>query len=294
MNFSLIHRAAPWPFRLAAAAATASLLALGACATPVKPDGADTVQQQLAELQTDPRLAGYAPTAFQDAALAVQAANTVTTDKAAGEQAVYVAQRKVQIARAEAERQLAEEETRTLTLQRSQIQLDARTREAQIATAQAAVANAAALQQQQAAQAALAQAAALRQQMDELQAQNTDRGMVMTLGDVLFSTGKADLKPGAIDRLAKLAAFLIQYPNRSVTIEGHTDSTGSDAINQALSQSRAESVKTYLISQSIAAARITAVGKGKESPIADNTTASGRQQNRRVEIIISDPLAQGH
>jgi outer membrane protein OmpA-like peptidoglycan-associated protein len=291
MNVLLIDRAAPGALRLSTLAV--ALLALNACTTPVKPDGADTVQQQLVQLQTDPRLAGYAPSAFQDAALAVQAANTVTADKAAGEQAVYVAQRKVQIARAEAERQLAEEEARNLVLQRSQIQLDARTREAQIATAQAAVANAAALQQQQAAQAALAQAAALRQQMDELQAQNTDRGMVMTLGDVLFSTGKADLKPGAIDRLAKLAAFLIQYPNRSVTIEGHTDSTGSDAINQALSQSRAESVKAYLISQSIDAGRISAVGKGKESPIADNTTAAGRQQNRRVEIIISDPLTPG-
>ena len=95
------------------------------------------------------------------------------------------------------------------------------------------------------------------------------------------------------DRLAKLAAFMLKYPDRSVVIEGHTDSTGSAATNVALSQRRADAVKAYLVSQSEPAASITTIGKGKDAPVADNGTAAGRQQNRRVEIIIANaPVAK--
>ena len=133
-----------------------------------------------------------------------------------------------------------------------------------------------------------AEAEDLKRQMTELEAKATDRGMVMTLGDVLFATGKSDLKPGAMERLNKLAAFMLKYPDRAVVIEGHTDSTGSAALNMTLSQQRADSVKAYLISQSVPAGSVTAIGKGKDTPVADNGSASGRQQNRRVEIIIAN------
>ncbi|MDO9452346.1 MAG: OmpA family protein [Stagnimonas sp.] len=268
-------------------AASAAVL-LASCATPIKPDGADATRAELSALQNDPKLAVLAPVAIQEAEAAVRVAETPTEDSAAGQQAVYVAQSKVAIARAQAERRLAEDNVKTLGEQRGEIRLDARTREAEIAKAQAEAATAAAMQQQQAAQAAMAEAADLKRQMLDLEAKNTDRGMVMTLGDVLFSTGKSDLKPGAAERLNKLASFMLKYPDRAVVIEGHTDSTGSASLNMTLSQQRADAVKAYLVSQSVPAASVTTVGKGKDVPVADNATASGRQQNRRVEIIIAN------
>lgn len=287
-------------------AASAALL-LAACATPVKPDGADAARQSLTALQSDPKLATLAPVAIQEAEEAVRAAEVPTDDTVAGAQAVYLAQSKVALARAQAERRLAEDNLAKVGQERNAIRLDARTMEADIAKSQAELATAAALQQQEAARAAMSEAARaqadaakskaeaedLKRQMMDLEAKATDRGMVMTLGDVLFATGKADLKPGAQERLNKLASFMLKYPDRAVVIEGHTDSTGSAAMNQTLSERRADSVKAYLISQSVPAASVTTIGKGKDVPVADNATASGRQQNRRVEIIIANaPMAK--
>ncbi|MES2883846.1 MAG: OmpA family protein [Pseudomonadota bacterium] len=286
-------------------AASAAVL-LSACAMPVKPDGADAARADLTALQSDSKLAVLAPVAIQEAETAVRAAETPTEDTAAGQQAVYVAQGKVAIARAQAERRLAEDSVKNLGDQRNEIRLDARTREAEIAKAQAEAASASAMQQQQAALAAQSDAAKaqaeaekakaeaedLKRQMTALEARATDRGMVMTLGDVLFATGRADLKPGAMERLSKLAGFMLKYPDRAVVIEGHTDSTGSAATNQALSERRADAVKAYLISQSVPSASVTTIGKGKDVPVAENTTATGRQQNRRVEIIIANAPAK--
>ncbi len=143
-------------------------------------------------------------------------------------------------------------------------------------------------QQGAAAQAANARAAALQQQMAALQAQQTDRGMVLTLGDVLFDTGRAQLKAGAFGTLDRLAAFMRDNPERTLEIEGHTDSTGSDALNQTLSQQRAESVRGALVSRGVDGGRIVTKGLGPASPVASNGTAEGRQRNRRVEIVISN------
>lgn len=283
-------------------AASAAVL-LAACAMPVRPDGADATRAELTALQNDSKLAVLAPVAIQEAETAVRAAETPTEDADAGKQAVYVAQSKVAIARAQAERRLAEDNVKNMGDQRNEIRLDARTREAEIAKAQAEAAAASAMQQQQAALAAQSEAERakaealkaksetedLKRQMLDLEAKATDRGMVMTLGDVLFATGKSDLKQGAMERLNKLASFMLKYADRAVVIEGHTDSTGSAALNMTLSQQRADSVKAYLISQSVPAASITAIGKGKDSPVADNASASGRQANRRVEVVIANP-----
>jgi outer membrane protein OmpA-like peptidoglycan-associated protein len=129
----------------------------------------------------------------------------------------------------------------------------------------------------------------LQTQINMLQAKVTDRGIVLTLGDVLFETGKSDLKSTAA--LDRLVAFLNKYPDRSVAIEGYTDSVGSEEYNQALSERRANSVRNYLTGQGIAGARLTATGRGESSPVADNSSATGRQQNRRVEVIISNTVA---
>jgi len=129
----------------------------------------------------------------------------------------------------------------------------------------------------------------LQRQIDELQAKETDRGLVLTLGDVLFTSGKADLKTGATGNLNKLIAFLNKYPDRTVLIEGYTDSVGSEDYNHGLSERRADSVKSYLIEQGVGSLRLTSLGKGESQPVADNDSATGRQQNRRVEVVISTP-----
>jgi outer membrane protein OmpA-like peptidoglycan-associated protein len=111
---------------------------------------------------------------------------------------------------------------------------------------------------------------------------------VLTLGDVLFTSGQADLKAGASSHLDKLVTFLDKYPDRTVLIEGYTDSVGSEDYNQGLSQRRADSVKSYLVAQGVDSTRLAASGKGESDPVAGNETAAGREQNRRVEVIIND------
>ena len=128
----------------------------------------------------------------------------------------------------------------------------------------------------------------LQRQITELNAQATDRGLVVTLGDVLFTTGGSDLKGGATANLSKLAAFLNKYPDRTVAIEGHADNVGNEDYNLSLSQRRADSVKTYLVGEGVGSTRLDASGKGEVSPVAGNDSATGRQQNRRVEVIISN------
>jgi outer membrane protein OmpA-like peptidoglycan-associated protein len=128
----------------------------------------------------------------------------------------------------------------------------------------------------------------LQRQIAELNARATERGLVVTLGDVLFETGGSALKGGTAGDLDKLAVFLNQYPERTVVIEGHADNVGSEDSNLALSQRRADSVKSYLVSQGVGSPRLTATGKGEGSPVAGNDSSTGRQQNRRVEVIISN------
>jgi outer membrane protein OmpA-like peptidoglycan-associated protein len=137
--------------------------------------------------------------------------------------------------------------------------------------------------------------AATQQENDELQQQiialngrTTDRGLVVTLGDVLFATGQSSIQGGNTNNLDKLAVFLKRSSNRSVAIEGHTDNVGSDATNRSLSQNRADAVRSYLVAEGVAMNRFVASGMGEAAPVASNDSATGRQQNRRVEVIIAD------
>jgi outer membrane protein OmpA-like peptidoglycan-associated protein len=135
-------------------------------------------------------------------------------------------------------------------------------------------------------------AEALRAQLLEqfnriLDTRDTQRGLVINMADVLFDTGKFDLRPIAREKLARLAGIVLAHPGLNLDIEGHTDSTGSDELNQKLSDQRANSVRKYLIEQGLPETSLIAVGFGKSMPVADNSTAAGRQQNRRVEIIVS-------
>jgi outer membrane protein OmpA-like peptidoglycan-associated protein len=275
---------------LIAAAVTSILLA--ACATaPVKPDGSAEARAKLTQLQSDPNLASRAAVAIKDADAAVRVAEQPNPDKELAAHRVYLADRKVDTARALAETRFADDQRAVLTAQRDSARLDARTREADAAKGQVATARNEADAAHLAAASSEQQAAELQHQIDVLHAKPTDRGLVLTLGDVLFTTGRADLKPGATGNLNKLVAFLNEYPERTAAIQGYTDSVGSQDYNQSLSERRADSVKSYLAGQGIGSIRLSASGRGQNDPVADNDSAAGRQQNRRVEVLISNPPA---
>ncbi len=141
---------------------------------------------------------------------------------------------------------------------------------------------------QQARKAAEALRAQLLEQFNRiLETRDTPRGLVVNMADVLFDTAKFDLRPIAREKLARLAGIVLAHPGLKLDIEGHTDNTGSDDFNQKLSEQRADSVRKYLIEQGLPETSLIAVGFGKSMPVADNSTAAGRQQNRRVEIIVS-------
>lgn len=281
---------------LIAICVTSALLA--ACsAAPTKPDGAENLRSRLTQLQSNPQLASAAPLAVKDAELAVSAAEKPQGDKALAAHLVFLADRKIDLAQAQAENQFVVEQRKTLLEQRETVRLQARTAEADSANQRAIVATAAADDQKRAADAAHDATAdaqrntqELQKQIDDMQAKVTERGLVLTLGDVLFASGTAELNAGSNSNLAKLTGFLNRYPERTVQIEGHTDNIGTADYNQGLSQRRADAVKSYLVGQGIGSTRLTASGKGKNSPVADNGSAVGRQQNRRVEVIIENNL----
>lgn len=300
-----------------------ALLLAGCTSAPKSPVAAANVRQQLTQLQADQQLALLAPLAIKDAEQAVRLAEQPEKNSMLAAHRVAMAERKVTLASTQAQTRQLELQRDALSQKRDDVRLSARTREAataradavdarseaEVARAQASSANAdassARLAESAAAgreNAALSAAAAarhqaersaqtaadLRGQIAELNARPTERGLVVTLGDVLFDTGKASLKNGSSNYLDKLALFLNTYPERTAQIEGHTDDVGSDAANMLLSQRRADAVKAFLLAQGVAGNRLNASGKGESVPVAANATSDGRQQNRRVEVIIAD------
>lgn len=286
-----------------AAVLVAGMVLLSACATaPEAPEAPLNARIKLDALQADSQLATRAPVELEKAREAVLAAEAADEDSERGRHLVVMADQKVEIARARAQSRLYEDQRQALSQESERARLQARTleadrarREAEAARAEAQSARAAATSAEAEAAMAREEAVAARQerlelerQIEELNARETDRGLVVTLGDVLFATGESELQGAAIPNLNKLAAFLQEYGNRTVQVEGHTDSVGSAEFNQQLSQRRAESVKAFLVGRGIDARRITTTGLGKSAPIATNDTQSGRAQNRRVEVIISN------
>lgn len=289
------------PIRSLIAVAVAATLFAGCASVPKNPAGSAEVRSKLMALQADPSLANRAPVAFKDAETAVTVAEMSQKDLVLAAHRVYIADRKVETARALAETSLAESERAALNEAADKARLDSRTREADSAKTDALVARAESAEQklaagsarsdadaaQLAANASQQQAAELQRQLEILQARPTDRGLVLTLGDTLFATGKSEIKSGATANLDKLSAFLNEYPQRTAVIEGFTDSMGSDEMNQSLSERRADAVKRYLVGQGVGSNRLTSAGRGENSPVADNESDAGRQQNRRVEVVIS-------
>jgi outer membrane protein OmpA-like peptidoglycan-associated protein len=173
--------------------------------------------------------------------------------------------------------------------ERDKVLLESREAKARAAEQAAQAAEQAAQASQSETLQARAELESLQQQYAALAAKKTDRGMVMTLGDVLFDTDEATLKPGATEIITRLADFLTRNETTRIRVEGHTDSTGDDAYNTELSRRRAQAVADALMTRSIPANRVEVIGRGEGFPVATNDTSAGRQQNRRVEIIFSDP-----
>lgn len=267
----------------------AGFLVLSACATaPKAPEAPLDSRVKLTAIQSNPQLATRAPVEMKAAEAAVKAAEVPRPDGDQATHLVLLADQKVEIARARAQSRLYEDQRNALSEQSERARLEARTLEADRARSDATAARADAASARDEVAASRAARMDLQRQIAELNARETDRGLVVTLGDLLFATGKSDLTGGAGPNLDKLAAFLGEYGDRTVLIEGHTDSVGSQESNYFLSQRRAESVRSYLVSRGVQASRLTTAGLGQGSPVASNDTATGRQQNRRVEVIISN------
>lgn len=266
------------------AALIMTVFILISCASdPVSPENSAAVRSKLTALQSNTELASRAPMEMREAEAAVRIAEQPLgkDDAALGAHRVYMADQQVEIARARAAARLAEDQRARLGEARGDARLEARTREADKAYADAALARSAEAE-------ARSSEADMQRRLDEMKAKETERGIVVTLGDVLFDTGSAQLRGSADDNLNKLISFLTQYPDRRVLIEGHTDNVGSHTYNQELSRRRAEAVRQRLEKGGIESRRMSVSGMGLQNPVANNNTAAGRQQNRRVEIIIEN------
>ena len=264
----------------------ATAIVLAACASA--PQRSEQLEQARAQIQTlsqDPLAQQAAGRDLEAARKSLQQAEIALQQKqplATVDHLAYLALRHAEAGEARVSEAHSRQEVARAQEDRNKILMDARSREAQNAQAQS--------------QSAQAQLASAQQQLADLQAKKTDRGMVVTLGDVLFDTGQATLKPGANLALNRLAIFLSANSQTKIIVEGHTDSRGSDEYNEVLSERRARAVATELMSRGISTDQLQTLGRGKGYPVASNDTPEGRQQNRRVEIVFSDAsgrFAQG-
>lgn len=283
-----------------------ALATLAGCSTvPENNARLEEARNDYSAAQNNPQVIHLAANELKQAGDALDKANDASNrheDATVVTHLAYLAKQRTAIAQEAARQKEAETAVTNAGAERNEVRLEARTDEANKAQQNAeASQRQAEMSQQQAVlsqqQSDISQQQArdsetrnsqLETQLKELNAKKTERGLVITLGDVLFDTNKAELKSGGARSLQKLAGFLKQYPERKAQVEGYTDNTGSADHNQELSDRRAKAVRTSLVDMGIANDRITTHGYGMESPIASNDTASGRQMNRRVEIILSD------
>jgi outer membrane protein OmpA-like peptidoglycan-associated protein len=264
-------------------------LVLGACVSTPQPNAAlETARSAVQSAEADPNVSKYAAldldAAKKDLEVAESAANHHRDAEIA--QPAYLATQTARLAQARAAAKADDARVASGQAERDRIQLEARSREVDKAQAQTNAAKMQANAASQEAAAATEQASRLQAQIDQLKATPTDRGLVLTLGDVLFDTGKSELNSGASRKLDQLAQFLSEHKDRRVQIDGFTDSVGSDSYNRELSQRRANAVKNALLTRGIDSTRINTEGYGKAFPVANNAESSGRQLNRRVEVVI--------
>lgn len=279
---------------LTALAAAAALFA-GCASTPTVTPQLQQARAEVRAAEADPAVLKYAPLELKKASDSLKRADELSAKREAPadiDSAAYVAATQARTAKVLAKAQSDEDAIKSAEAERERARADANARRANSAQAQAASAQAAAANASADADAARRQAAAAQAQaaelQRELQARQTERGMLVTLGDVLFEFGRAEIRPAAGEAIGKLAAYLSQYPDRRVLIEGFTDSVGSDAANQVLSQRRAQAVADALRARGVDPARIATRGYGEQYPVASNASTSDRAMNRRVEVYISN------
>jgi outer membrane protein OmpA-like peptidoglycan-associated protein len=300
-----------WP---AVASVIGVLVVVGGCAASAQQRAArsqlERAQEAYLQAESDPSVQAYAPVRLAEAHKALQEAQQA---KHSDEMLhlSYVAQRKAQIASMTGATGKTEQRTEQLRKETSEVLLQKRDRELKAARSETDTKAREAEQWRRLAEARAkdddakardarqtedaeakalaaerAKAAALANELASLKAQHTDRGLVLTVGDVLFAPGKAEVGPGAQRSIDKLAEFLRAYPKRNVLIEGHTDNLGNEDFNVKLSQQRADAVRDLLIARGVSSQRIRTKGYGPKFPVVDNDSAAGRQQNRRVEVLV--------
>ncbi len=304
-----------------------ALALLAGCATvPANNATLEGARSSYRAVQDDPDARQFAAIELEQASLALKEADAAWAredDVARIEHLAYLARQRVAIVQETTRRKTAERTAANAGAARSDLRLEARTneadraqlsaasatrdadtarRESEAAAQRAAKAAAEADTARKATEAARAGTAAaqleastasarseaLAAKLAALNAKQTPRGMVVTIGDVLFDTNRSELRDAGLRSLDKLVDFMKQYPQRTLLIEGYTDSTGSNAINGPLSARRAEAVRAAMVASGIASSRLQAQGLGETSPVGSNETVAGRQSNRRVEVIISD------
>ncbi|MDB6050426.1 MAG: oprF 1 [Pseudomonas sp.] len=234
-------------------------IGLAACATPPNPS-LEQARTNFAALQANPQASQVAALETKDASDWMDKADAAYRNKEDAkkvDQLSYLTIQRIELAKQTINLRTAEDQLKNADALRAQARLAAR--DAQIKKLQ-----------------------------DSLNAKQTSRGTLVTFGDVLFDLNKAELKPAGMNDVNKLAQFLQENPDRKVVVEGYTDSSGSTAYNQSLSDRRANSVRAALVKMGVDPTRIVTQGYGKEYPVADNTSNSGRAQNRRVEVTISN------
>lgn len=289
-----------------------ALAIMAGCSTTPTPNARlDEARSSYRMAQEDPQTRDMAGAEMRQAGDALNKANDAWTRKespAEVDHLAYLAKQKVLVAQETARQKTAELAVTQADAERDKLRLEARTNEADAALRSAAAsqrqseasqrqaANAqrqAATSQSQAdaarqqAEDAQARSSQLETQLRDLNAKKTDRGLVITLGDVLFDTNQAQLKSGSLRSVEKLGIFLKQYPQRRALVEGFTDSVGSEGTNQDLSARRADAVRAALVNLGVSGDRIATQGYGEAYPVAGNDSAGGRQMNRRVEIVLS-------
>jgi len=268
----------------------------------------ERAQAAYQQAQADPNVQSYAQLRLGDAQKALRVAEEAK-DSDEKLHLAYLAERRAQLATVTGATGKTEQSTEQLRRETSDVLLQKRDRELKAARSETETKAREAEQWRRAAEARAgeakpapapkpddaeakalaaehAKAAALAAELANLKAQQTDRGMVLTVGDVLFAPGKADIGAGAQRSIDKLAEFLKAYPKRNVLIEGHTDNLGDESFNVKLSQQRADAVRDLLVNRGISPSRIQTKGYGPKFPVVDNDSAAGRQQNRRVEVLV--------
>lgn len=253
-----------------------AILAAGCASTPKENSQINALQQQIDQLDAGPEGQQYAPVAVRQAQESLDKLKMLAGENAGSEayqHQLFLTEKQIEIAREIVSQKQAEETVASAELRRKDILLQAeKEQSAQARNLAASMAG---------------RAAELEKQVSDLQTEETERGLVLTLGSVLFESGKSSLQTGGKRTVTKVASFLNQYPERKILIEGFTDSQGSEEFNQKLSEERAAAVKELLVLNGVSPGRVEVQGYGEEHPVASNDNASGRQQNRRVEIVIS-------